>query len=231
MTLPRIASREDWLAARRALLEQEKAHVRRQDELAAARRALPMVRIDKDYRFATPRGEASLADLFGPHSQLIVYHFMFGPDWEQGCPSCSFWADNFDGIDVHLAARDTAFAAVSNAPVAKLEDYRRRLGWRFRWVSAGGTSFGEDFGVTFPDTDGAPRPGYNYSDTVIGEEMPGVSVFVRLEDGTVCHSYSAYARGIEAFNGAYHLLDLTPKGRDEDGLPHTMAWVRRRDAY
>ena len=231
MTLPRIATREDWLAARRALLEQEKAHVRRQDELAAARRALPMVRIDKDYRFATPRGEASLADLFGPHSQLIVYHFMFGPDWEQGCPSCSFWADSFSGVDVHLAARDTAFAAVSNAPVAKLEDYRRRLGWRFRWVSAGGTSFGEDFGVTFHDTDRAPQPGYNYSDTVIGEEMPGVSVFFRLEDGTVCHSYSAYARGIEAFNGAYHLLDLTPKGRDEDGLPHTMAWVRRRDAY
>lgn len=231
MTLPRLATREDWLAARRALLEQEKAHVHRQDELAAARRALPMVRIDKDYRFATPQGEASLADLFGPHSQLIVYHFMFGPDWEQGCPSCSFWADNFDGIDVHLAARDTAFVAVSNAPVAKLEEYRRRLGWRFRWVSAGGTTFGEDFGVTYPDTDGAPQPGYNYSDTVIGEEMPGVSVFVRLEDGTICHSYSAYARGIEAFNGAYHLLDLTPKGRDEDGLHHTMAWVRRRDAY
>lgn len=227
----RIVPREEWLEARLALLAEEKAHTRRQDALAEARRTLPLVKVETDYRFATPAGQASLADLFGSHSQLVVYHFMFGPGWEKGCPSCSFWADSFSGVDVHLAARDTAFVAVSNAPLAKLEDCKARMGWRFTWVSCGGTSFGADFGVNFYGDDGSTLPGYNYSDQAIGKEMPGASVFIRLGDGTVCHSYSTYGRGIEAFNAAYQLLDLTPKGRDEAGLAHTMAWVRRRDEY
>lgn len=230
MTKEQIVSRKDWLKARKALLAREKALMKEQDELSAARRALPLVRIEKDYRFQTEEGEQSLAELFGPHSQLVVYHFMFGPDWEKGCPSCSFWADNFDGIDTHLAARDTRFLCVSNAPLEKLRSYKAKYGWRFDWVSAGGSDFSADFGVSFYG-DAAGGEGYNYGRKPFGEETPGLSVFLRLKDGSICHSYSTYGRGLEAFNGAYHLLDLTPKGRDEDGLSHPMAWVKRRDEY
>ena len=231
MDTPKIVSRQEWLKARKAFLAKEKAFTKERDRLSAARRALPLVKIAKDYRFQTASGDQSLADLFGPHSQLIIYHFMFGPDWEEGCPSCSFWADNFNGIDAHLAARDTAFAAVSNAPLEKLLAYRDRLGWSFNWASAAGSAFSADFGVSFHDGDGADGQGYNYTGKVFGEEMPGVCVFLRLPDGTLCHSYSTYARGLDMLNAAYHFLDLTPKGRDEDNLDFTMAWIRRRDQY
>jgi len=230
MTSPKIVSRGEWLEARKALLNREKDLMRKHDDLARLRRDLPLVRIDQDYRFQSETGEKTLGDLFGPHNQLIVYHFMFGPEWEDGCKSCSFWADSFDGLHPHLAARDTSFVCVSNGPLEKLLAYRARLGWRFPWVSAETSSFSADFGVTFPGE--AARDGdYNYGGKPFGEEMPGLSVFLRLDDGTVAHSYSTYARGLEAFNAAYHLLDLTPKGRDEDGLPFTMAWIKRRDEY
>jgi predicted dithiol-disulfide oxidoreductase (DUF899 family) len=226
---PRITPRADWLAERRALLVAEKEFDRARDTLAARRRALPMVRLDKDYRFDDETGPVRLLDLFGGLNQLIVYHFMYGVDYTEGCPSCSFWADNFDGIDMHLRARDTALVAVSKAPLDRLLAYRARMGWRFRWVSAGDSGFNEDFGVSF--SAGAPDAEYNYAPrTRGGAEMPGISVFTRDGD-TVLHSYSTYARGLDMLNGAYHFLDLTPKGRDEAGLPFTMAWVRRHDRY
>lgn len=226
-----IVDQADWLAARRELLAEEKAYLRSGDALAEKRRALPWVRIDKEYVFDTVRGRESLADLFAGKGQLILYHFMFGADWQQGCPSCSFWADNFDGVDVHLLARDTAFRCASNAPLDRLQAYRRRMGWRFDWVSAEDAAFSIDFGATFPDKRPGPLGGYNYTDAVRSDELPGISAFVRLDDGGVAHTYSTYARGVEAANGAYRLLDLTAKGRDEAGLSGTQTWVRRRDEY
>lgn len=226
-----IVGRADWLIARKALLAEEKAYLRAGDALAEKRRALPWVRIDKEYVFDTVRGRESLADLFAGKGQLVVYHFMFGADWLQGCPSCSFWADNFDGVDVHLAARDTAFRCVSNAPLDRLQAYRGRMGWRFDWVSSEESAFSIDFGATFPDKRPGPFGGYNYADAVWNDELPGISAFVRLDDGGIAHTYSTYARGVEAANGAYRLLDLTAKGRDEAGLSGTQAWVRRRDEY
>ena len=232
MEHPNIVSREEWLTARKALLAKEKAFTHERERLAAERRTLPMVRVEEDYRFQTNAGEKSLADLFGPHSQLIVYHFMFGPEWDEGCPSCSFWADTFNGTDVHLAARDTAFVAIANAPLEKLNAYAKRLGWTFNMVSTGGSSFSADFGVSFYEGEpGTNTEGYNYGGKIWGEEMPGVSVFTKLEDGTVCHTYSTFARGLDILNGAYHFLDMTPKGRDEGDLPFTMAWIRRNDQY
>jgi len=222
-----IVSREDWLTARRALLAEEKALTRAQDALAAKRRALPMVRIDKPYRFATEAGEKTLLELFDGRRQLLIYHFMFGADWSEGCPSCSFWADNFDHIAPHLAARDTTFLAISKAPLATLLAYRKRMGWSFPWASAGASGFNEDFHVTFDGPGGehnfAPRTG-DYS------EMPGISAFLRDGD-RVLHSYSTYGRGVEAVNGAYHFLDLTALGRNEAELPWAMAWIKRRDRY
>ncbi len=226
---PRIVSRDDWRTERLALLAEEKAFDRARDALAARRRALPMARLDRDYRFIDETGEVGLRDLFGTARQLIVYHFMYGADWSEGCPSCSFWADNFDGIDVHLRARDTALVAVSKAPLDRLLAYRTRMGWRFRWVSAGDGGFNEDFHVSFPPGDAGGE--YNFAPrTRSPEEMPGISVFFRDGD-TVLHSYSTYARGLDMLNGAYHFLDLTPLGRNEDGLPWSMAWLRRRDRY
>ena len=223
----RIATRDDWLAERRALLAAEKDFTRQRDALSARRRDLPWVRVDRPYRFDTDRGPATLADLFGGNGQLIVYHFMFGADWDQGCPSCSFWADNFVGIGIHLAHRDTALVAVSKAPLAKLRTYHARMGWTFPWVSAGDSGFNEDYGVSFAGEGGS----YNYAPrTGTHSELPGISVFAR-EGDQVFHTYSAYARGLDMMNGAYHFLDLTPKGRDEAGLPWPMAWVRRHDVY
>lgn len=213
-------------AGRADLLLREKAHLRERDALAAARRRLPPVPVAEDYRFVTEAGEATLAGLFGPSSQLAVYHFMFGPDWAEGCPSCSFWADAFDGMLPHLAARDVAFVAVSRAPLDRLLAYRRRMGWRFPWVSATGEAFSRDHGVTLPPEGGA----YNFGARIAKGEMPGLSVFLR-EGGAVFHTYSTYARGLEAFNPVYQILDLVPKGRDEAGLPWPMAWVRRHDRY
>jgi len=231
MTTPKIVSREAWLEARKVFLDREKAFTRERDALSAARRELPMVIVDKDYVFDTPKGRKTLAALFGPHPQLVVYHFMFGETWQEGCPSCSFWADNFEGIDVHLTARDTALVAISNAPLKTLQAYRKRMGWSFDWVSTNGNGFGTDFGVTFPDKEDTTGLGYNYSGRVFGEEMPGVSTFLKLPDGRIAHTYSAYGRGLDILNMAYNLLDLTAMGRHEDDLPWPMAWVRRRDRY
>ncbi len=224
MTNHAIATRAEWEAARIELLAEEKRLTRLRDDLARQRRNLPWVEVETEYTFATESGSRSLAELFGDASQLVVYHFMFGPDWEEGCPSCSFWADNYDGIGAHLAARDVTLTAVSSAPLEQLLAYRDRMGWSFPWVSSAGTTFNRDFEVA-----GSTR--YNYADTdePIGES-PGLSVFAR-EGDQVFHTYSAYARGLDIFNGAYQLLDMVPKGRDEDGLPWTMAWLRRHDQY
>lgn len=224
MTNHAITTRTEWEAARIELLAEEKRLTRLRDELARKRRALPWVPVEQAYVFATESGPRSLAELFGDASQLVVYHFMFGPDWDEGCPSCSFWADNYDGIGVHLAARDVTLTAVSSAPLDRLLAYRDRMGWSFPWVSSSGTTFNRDFEVA-----GSTR--YNYVDTDEPiAESPGLSVFAR--DGeSVFHTYSAYSRGLDIFNGAYQLLDMVPKGRDEDDLPWTMAWLRRRDQY
>ncbi|MBL8662434.1 MAG: DUF899 domain-containing protein [Candidatus Odyssella sp.] len=232
MTAHPVVSRQDWLAARKALLEREKAFTRARDALSAERRALPWVRIDKDYAFAGPAGRLSLGDLFGGRSQLAVYHFMLGPDWNEGCKSCSFWADNFDGIDVHLAQRDLALVAVSRAPLAKIDAFKRRMGWTFRWVSSFGSDFNRDFGVSFTPEELRGEVEYNYArQTFPADEAPGMSLFARDPDGTVFHTYSCYARGLDMLNGAYHILDLAPKGRDEGGQPYTMAWLRHHDRY
>jgi len=226
-----LVSRDTWLKARLELLDREKAFTKERDALSAARRKLPMVLIGKDYEFDTEAGPKSLAELFGGKSILIVYHFMFAPNWAEGCPSCSFWCDHFNGIDVHLAARNTALVIAANAPLKTLLDYRDRMGWTLNWVSAGQTTFGQDFGVTFPASGGGEDPVYNYTGQPHGEESPGLSVFTRLTDGRVAHSYSTYGRGLDILNTAYHLLDMTPKGRDEDSLAFSMAWLKRRDEY
>jgi predicted dithiol-disulfide oxidoreductase (DUF899 family) len=219
-----VVSRPEWLEARRTLLREEKAFTRQRDELSAKRRALPWVRIDADYAFSGEDGPCSLLDLFGGLDQLVVYHFMYGPEWEEGCPSCSFWADGYDGLDVHLAHRDTALVAVSRAPLESLLAYRERMGWSFRWVSSLGTSFNEDFGVSNATT-------YNYEPVEAPmEESPGLSAFIRQGD-TVFHTYSCFARGLDPFNAAYQMLDVTARGRHEGDLPWSMAWLRRHDAY
>jgi len=229
MTTHRIVSHEEWVNARKAFMAKEKEFTRLREELARERRELPWERVDKDYVFDTAEGKASLSDLFGGKSQLIVQHFMFGPDYEEGCPSCSFWTDNFEGIEGHLAARDTAFVLVSRGPLDKILAYRKRMGWTFRWVSSLANDFNYDFGVS-------RRPGEKLLDYNFGtiqrdvDEHPGISTFIR-QDGAIFHTYSVYARGIDMLNGAYQLLDLTAKGRDEDSLPWPMAWVRRHDKY
>jgi predicted dithiol-disulfide oxidoreductase (DUF899 family) len=229
MTTPRIVSHEEWLKAQQAHLAKEKEFTRRRDELARQRRELPWEKVEKNYVFDAPEGKVALADLFDGKSQLIVQHFMFGPDWNEGCPSCSFWTDNFNGVDVHLAHRDTAFVLVSRAPIAKLEAYRERMGWTVRWVSSLNNDFNFDYAVSFqPDEQGKK---YNL-DTVkpYGQENPGLSAFRKDEDGAIYRTYSTYARGLDVLNGTYHLLDMTSKGRDEDPK-HPMAWVKRHDRY
>jgi predicted dithiol-disulfide oxidoreductase (DUF899 family) len=232
MTKHRIGTREEWLAARLELLEAEKEHTRRSDELARRRRELPWTRVEKSYDFDTPEGRKTLAQLFGDCSQLLIYHFMLGPDWEAGCKSCSFWADNFNGIDVHLRHRDVSFLAISHAPLANIEAYKKRMGWTFTWVSSLGSDFNFDYGVSFkPEDVGRGAVFHNYVQQEVDTEMPGASAFFKDDDGTVYHTYSTYGRGLDVLNGAYQYLDLVPKGRDEDGLPWTMAWLRRHDEY
>lgn len=233
MSDPKLVSREEWTSARKALLADEKALMRQGDAVAARRRALPWTLVEKPYTFETTDGPATLADLFAGRSQLVVYHFMFGPDWKQGCHRCSFWADNFDGIDVHLAHRDTTFLAASNTALAKIESYRERMGWRFRWVSALGSDFNRDFHVSFARGELATGDAlYNFgTGRPFFDEMQGLSVFAKLADGRVAHAYSTYARGIDVFNGAYQILDLTPKGRDEGEAPDPMFWLKRHDQY
>ena len=228
-----IVSREEWLTARTAFLAKEKEFTRLRDELSRERRALPWVRVDKAYSFDGPRGRLSLADLFAGRSQLVVYHFMFSPDWDAGCKHCSFWADNFNGIDIHLRHRDVGFVAISRAPLAKIEAFKMRMGWSFTWVSSFGSDFNYDYQASFrPEDLSRGAVFYNYRDEKLNmTEREGVSVFYKDERGTIFHTYSTYARGIDPVNGAYQFLDLAPKGRDEDGLQFTQAWVRYHDRY
>jgi predicted dithiol-disulfide oxidoreductase (DUF899 family) len=226
---PEIVSHQTWLLARKALLAEEKSFTKARDALSAKRRDMPWERIEKNYEFDGVNGRVTLADLFDGRSQLIVYHFMYGLDWDQGCKSCSFWADNFNDIIVHLNQRDVSMVAVSTAPVSTLMAFQRRMGWNFIWVSSGGTSFNQDFDVS--PAPGAPLD-YNYGAGVKNmDELPGVSVFVKDAAGAVYHSYSCYSRGLDMLNGAYHLLDIVPKGRDESALPYSMSWVKHRDRY
>jgi predicted dithiol-disulfide oxidoreductase (DUF899 family) len=193
---------------------------------------LPWEKVTKSYVFNGPKGKETLAELFDGHSQLVVYHLMFSPSWQEACKSCSFWADNFNGIDIHLGHRDIAFLAISRAPLSKLEAYKKRMGWSFKWVSAAESDFNYDFNVSFdPESLKNGTASYNYG-TVrqVGEEMPGISVFYKDENGDIYHTYSAYSRGIDLMNGAYNYIDLTPKGRDED-VGQGMSWLRRRDQY
>lgn len=229
---PRIVPREEWIVARREHLANEKALTRALDELRAERRRLPWVRIDKDYVFEGAEGRIGLAGLFAGRSRLFVQHFMFSPDRDEGCVGCSFHADHVDAAWRHLAQRDMAFAAVSRAPFAKLDAYRRRMGWRFRWVSSFGSDFNHDFGVSFtPVRIAAGEAIHNYAPARhVMEEEHGVSVFIRREDG-IFHTYSAYARGVEPLLGAYAWLDMMPDGRDEAPAGNLTAWVRRHDSY
>jgi predicted dithiol-disulfide oxidoreductase (DUF899 family) len=228
-----IVSREKWLEARKAHLAREKEFTRLRDQLSAERRALPWVKVDKTYVFEGPKDKVTLADLFDGRSQLIVYHFMFGPGWEQGCPSCSFLSDHIDGAVVHLAHRDVTLVAVSRAPLPQIEAFKKRMGWRFPWVSSYSTDFNFDYHVSFTKEQMATGPvDYNFTPREFpSEEAPGLSVFYKDERGDIFHTYSAYARGLDLLIGAYNYLDLAPKGRDEDALAYTMAWVRHHDRY
>jgi predicted dithiol-disulfide oxidoreductase (DUF899 family) len=228
-----VVARDNWLAQRRQLLAREKELTRLGDRIAAERRALPWLRMEKNYVFDTPQGPRALADLFEGRRQLLVQHFMLGPGWEQGCPSCSFMADHSDGMTVHLAQRDVAFMAVSRAPLAEIERFRARMGWKFKWVSSFGSSFNYDFGVSFtPQQLATGVLDYNYGEwTILSEELPGVSVFCKDDAGEVFLTYSTYGRGVEVMMGTYDMLDLTPKGRDEEGGAYTMDWVRHHDRY
>ena len=226
-----VVSRETWIVERKALLAREKELTRLRDEIAQARRALPWVRIEQNYLFDTSSGQQTLADLFAGRRQLLVQHFMLAPGWEEGCASCSFMADHTDGMTVHLANRDVTMLAVSRAPLAEIERFRQRMGWQFRWVSSHGSDFNRDFGVTFtPEEIAAGEVYYNYTQRP-GEEMPGISVFYQDDAGEVFHTYSTYGRGVEVMMGAYNLLDLTPKGRNELDVSHRMEWLRHHDRY
>ena len=228
-----VVAKDDWLAARKALLAREKEFTRLRDELSAARRALPWVKVAKNYVFDGPGGKQTLADLFDGRSQLIVYHFMFGPEWDQGCRSCSFLADHIDGATIHLAQRDVTLLAVSRAPLPRIHAFKKRMGWRFDWVSSYGSDFNRDFGVSFSKDELATgKVFYNYDMVAFPvEEAHGLSVFYKDKKGDIFHTYSSYGRGVDMLVGAYNYLDLTPKGRDEDALSFTMAWVRHHDRY
>lgn len=228
----RVASRDEWRAARLALLEREKAHTRERDAITAARMALPWVRVEKEYAFATERGPATLSELFRGRQQLIVLHFMFGPDWAQGCVGCSFGADHIDGALPHLDAKGVGFVAVARAPLDKLMAFRARMGWKFEFVSSNGCDFNADFGVTIAKEDAeAGRAEYNYRPTSDSGELPGTSAFFRDAEGAVFHTYSTFGRGDETMIGTYMLLDMAPLGRNEAGLPAPMSWVRHHDKY
>jgi predicted dithiol-disulfide oxidoreductase (DUF899 family) len=227
----RIVSHDEWIAARTAFLAKEKEFTKERDALSRARRELPWERVEKQYAFDGPNGKETLSDLFDGRSQLIVYHFMFPPEWEAGCPHCSFWADNFDPIIVHLNQRDASMVAISRAPREKLDAFEKRMGWSFKWLSSGDGDFNYDFGASFTD-ENTKLPVFNYGTMVPGRnDREGMSVFYKNDDGEIFHTYSSYARGIDMFNTAYHYLDACPKGRDEDSLPFTQAWVKHHDRY
>lgn len=233
MTQSTTTDKNEWLIARQALLEKEKAFSRHSDEIAQMRRELPKFRIDEDYEFDSTTGPMSLSELFDNRSQLIVQHFMFGPDAGTGCPICSFWADGYDPLIVHLNQRDITMVVVSRGPIEKLEAYRQSMGWQFKWVSSVNNSFNFDFGVSASPSDiENGRMNYNYAEIPVQQkELPGASVFERGDDGGIYHTYSTYGRGLESFNATYGLIDLTPHGRQEGDLPFPLAWVRRREDY
>ncbi len=228
-----VVTRDEWLKARKAHLAREKEFTRLRDQLSAERRAMPWVKVDKPYVFEGAEGKVTLGDLFDGRRQLIVYHFMFGPGWEEGCPNCSFLADHIDGAVVHLGQRDVTLLAVSRAPLRQIEAFKKRMGWRFTWVSSHGNDFNRDYYVSFPKEEKAKGPMYYNFDLreFPSEEAPGISVFYKDEHGEIFHTYSSYARGLDLLVGAYNYLDLAPKGRDEGALAHTMAWVRHHDRY
>jgi predicted dithiol-disulfide oxidoreductase (DUF899 family) len=229
----KVVSEAEWLIARKDMLTREKELTRLRDEVSRHRRELPWVKVDKQYVFDGPDGRETLADLFDGRSQLIVYHFMFGPGWEEGCKSCSYLADHFDGANWHLPHRDVTFVGISRAPLSELEPYKKRMGWRFKWFSSHGNDFNFDYHVSATEEEKAKsKMFYNYrTGELMSDEMPGLSVFYKDENGDVFHTYSTYARGLDILIGAYNFLDLVPKGRDEDHLDFTMGWVRRHDQY
>jgi predicted dithiol-disulfide oxidoreductase (DUF899 family) len=229
---PKVVSHADWLEARKQFLAKEREFTHLRDELSRQRRELPWEPVEKQYVFEGPRGSETLAELFDGRSQLMVYHFMFGPGWSEGCKSCSYLSDHFDAMTVHLAHRDVTLAVVSRAPYAEIAAFQKRMGWRFHWVSSFGTDFNYDYHVSFtPEQLKAGKAEYNYSPIeYFMEELPGLSVFARNADG-IYHTYSSYARGLDILVGTYNFLDHAPRGRDEGGLAHTMAWVRHHDKY
>lgn len=232
-TLHKIVSHEEWIEARKAFLVKEKEFTRLQDQLSEQRRALPWERVEKQYVFDGAAGKETLSELFAGCSQLAVYHFMFAPEWEEGCKHCSFWADNFNGTAAHLKHRDVTFVAISRAPLAKIERFKRRMGWSFKWVSAAGTDFNYDYRVSFtPEELAAGEYDHNYrmSKGTLTDHA-GISAFYQDASGKLFHTYSAYERGVEPIAGAYHFLDLMPKGRDEAGLDFAQSWVRHHDRY
>ncbi len=229
---PPVVSEAEWLAARKDFLAQEKEFNRQRDKLSAARRKLPMVLVAKDYVFEGPKGKETLANLFEGRSQLIVYHFMLGPGWGEGCKSCSYLADHFDGANWHLPHRDVSFVVISRAPLAEFEPYKKRLGWRFKWLSSHGNDFNFDYHASATEEEKKKdKMYYNYeSAELLSDEMPGLSVFYKDQGGDIFHTYSTYARGLDMLVGTYHFLDLVPKGRDENP-DSTMDWLRRHDEY
>src|ERR1700716_2793948 len=233
MQTHKIVSREEWVAATKAHLTHEKEYTRARDRLSEERRALPWVKVDKAYVFDGPDGKQTLSDLFAGRSQLVVQHFMFAPDWNEGCKSCSFWADGFERMIPHLAARDTTLVAISRAPLQKLDAFKARMGWTFAWFSSAGNDFNYDYAVSFkPEELRSGAKVYNFGTSGFGvEEAPGISVFYREEAGNIFHTFSCFARGLDMMNAAYHYLDLTPLGRHEEGLPYPMDWLRLRDQY
>jgi predicted dithiol-disulfide oxidoreductase (DUF899 family) len=228
-----VVSQDEWTEARKRFLAKEKEFTRLRDELSRERRELPWTRVDKPYVFDGQHGKETLADLFAGHHQLIVQHFMFDPSWDAACKSCSFWADGYNGFFTHLEQRDLTFVAISLAPLDKITAFKERMGWTFKWVSSLGSDFNQDYQVTeTPEEKAKGQAYYNYGlRDAFGGERPGISVFYRDDDGAIFHTYSCYARGLDMLNGAYHYLDLTPKGRDEQGLSYPMAWLRRHDEY
>src|SRR5215471_19761026 len=230
---PKVVSRDEWLTARKKLLAKEKQITRERDAIAAERRQLPWVKVEKNYLFDSPTGKKTLAELFDGRNQLIVYHFMFGPGWKEGCPSCSFLADSFDAAVIHLAQRDTTFVAISGATLPEIDAFKKRMGWKFKWVSSNGSDFNYDYQVSFTNEQvSGGKPNYNYETIpAYGEEVPGASAFIK-KDGNVFHTYSTYARGLDILLPMYNWIDLTAKGRDEAEMkPHAMAWVRHHDRY
>lgn len=232
MTGHSVVSQKEWRDARLALLAKEKALTHERDAVARERQRLPWVHVEKEYVFATEHGRRTLRDLFGDRSQLLIYHFMFGPEWEQGCPSCSMGTDTMDANYAHLTSRDVAFAMVSRTPIEKIAPFKKRMGWTVPWVSSSDSDFNFDFGVSYTKGDPKESKWYNFgTSSHPSDEGHGMSAFYRDEDGAIYHTYSAYGRGVEGVLGVYALLDMAPKGREEDALPWPMAWVKHHDRY